>query len=491
MEDNMDLVIFGTGINAQRAIHFLEKRYNILWCVDNNESKTGKYIDKYIIKSVQSLKNYKGYIVICAVNYTYEIVKQLEELGIDRLHMLSLVCTYADGAYNFDVYPIEKTNYYICDQVLQQYDLLKRTEKNNTRKVLIFAKFYSVYTKQLVDNLHARYPDMELGILTSASETKDMIDNQSIAHIYYFETMQDLYNILCKLPQYDVAQLLWIEEIWVYFTEEIRAKFNRLNLCVGGSDFYRASRDDLMHKKKLIDVADNISAETTQTIEDFAGFYGIDIAKMKLIPFGLEVINHIDGIDVSQNRIRERFGIPSGKVIVTCGHNAIQAHQHLKLIECLKNVSKEIMDKVVFVFPMTYPSGRDEYINQVRQKLQEYSLPYRILTDFMDFDSMAQYALISDVMIHVQTTDQLSSSMLEEMYTGSVIIAGEWLPYKMLHDSNIYFLDAKSIEDAVNKAEMVVAHLDDYRARCAGNKEIIWKNHSWDSLISRWHELME
>ena len=487
----MDVVIFGTGLNAKRTVGYLQRKYNILWYVDNNEKRVGSKIEGYMIKSPVSLKTYGGMVIVIAQNHVYEIVNQLYEMGICQSRIMTMFCIGAKDTYLMDVYPIEKTNYYICDQVLQQYDLLKRTEKNNTRKVLIFAKFYSVYTKQLVDNLHARYPDMELSILTSASETKDMIDNQSIAHIYYFETMQDLYNILCKLPQYDVAQLLWIEEIWVYFTEEIRAKFNRLNLCVGGSDFYRASRDDLMHKKKLIDVADNISAETTQTIEDFAGFYGIDIAKMKLIPFGLEVINHIDGIDVSQNRIRERFGIPLGKVIVTCGDNAIQAHQHLKLIECLKNVSKEIMDKVVFVFPMTYPSGRDEYINQVRQKLQEYSLPYRILTDFMDFDSMAQYALISDVMIHVQTTDQLSSSMLEEMYTGSVIIAGEWLPYKMLHDSNIYFLDAKSIEDAVNKAEMVVAHLDDYRARCAGNKEIIWKNHSWDSLISRWHELME
>lgn len=486
----MDVVIFGTGINAQRAIHYIEKRYNILWCVDNNKSKIGKYVDKYIVRSVQSLHTYKGYIIIIAANCTYEIVKQLEELGIDRRHMLSLVCTYAEGDYNFDIYPIRKRKFIICDKVLQQYDLLKRAEKDNTRRILVFAKFYSVYTKQLVENLHASYPEIELSILTSASETKDMIDNQCVAHIYYFETMQDLYNILCKLPQYDVAQLLWIEEIWVYFTEEIRAKFNRLNLCVGGSDFYRASREDLLYKKKLIDVADNISAETTQTIEDFTEFYGIDIAKMKLLPFGLEVINHIDEIDISKNKIRERYGIPVGKIIVTCGHNAIQAHQHLKLIECLKNVSKEIMEKIVFVFPMTYPSGRDEYINRVRQKLQEYSLPHKILTDFMDFDSMAQYALISDVMIHVQTTDQLSSTMLEEMYTGSVVIAGNWLPYKMLHDRNIYFLDAKSIEDAVNKMEMVVMNIDTYKDKCAGNKEIIWKNHSWDSLISSWYELI-
>lgn len=76
--------------------------------------------------------------------------------------------------------------------------------------------------------------------MTGAKETKNMINNESIAHIYYFESMQDINDILHKLPQYDVAQLLWIEEIWVYFAEEIGAKFKKLNICVGGSDFYRA-----------------------------------------------------------------------------------------------------------------------------------------------------------------------------------------------------------------------------------------------------------
>ena len=163
----------------------------------------------------------------------------------------------------------------------------------------------------------------------------------------------------------------------------------------------------------------------------------------------------------------------------------------MKLIECLKGIKQEIKDRVVFVFPMTYPSNRVEYINQVRQKLEKFRLPYVIITDFMDFRLMAQYAQISDIMIHVQTTDQLSSTMLEEMYAGSIVITGDWLPYKILHDRNLFFLDANSIQDAVNKMEDVISNIKIYKQKCVANKEIIWKYHSWDSLVSKWYELME
>lgn len=487
----MDAVVFGTGINATRSIDFLKQKFNILWYVDNNKEKMGRYIGEYEIKAFDSLKCYDGNVIIIAENHTYEIMNQLEQIGINKNKVFTLLCTHSGDGYSMDVYPINKIEYHDAGKTLLSYDLLKRNQEYNKRKVLIFAKFYSVYTKQLVENLNKRYNDIELSILTGAIETKEMIDNKSIAHIYYFESMQDLIDILNKLPQYDVAQLLWIEEIWAYFAEEIRARFKKLNLCVGGSDFYRASKQDLMFKEKLIKLADNISAETPQTISDFAGFYNLDPQKIKLLPFGLEVIDYINMEKTSNEEIRKRFNIPLDKIVVTCGHNAVQAHQHLKLIECLKDIKQEIKDRVIFVFPMTYPSKRNEYINRIRQKLEEYNLPYMIITEFMDFKLMAQYALISDIMIHVQTTDQLSSTMLEEMYTSSVIIAGIWLPYKILHKRNIYFLDADDIQDAVIKLEQVVNNINVYKQKCSANKEIIWKYHSWDSLVSKWYKLME
>lgn len=485
----MDVVVFGAGLNATRSINFLKQKFNILWYVDNNKEKIGRYIGEYEIKAIDSLKCYDGNVIIIAENHTYEIMNQLEQIGINKNKVFSLLCTHSGDGYSMDVYPINKIEYHDDGKPLLSYDFLKRNEKYNKRKVLIFAKFYSVYTKQLVENLYKRYNDIELSILTGAKETKDMIDNKSIAHIYYFESMHELIDILHKLPQYDVAQLLWIEEIWAYCTEEIRQKFYKLNLFVGGSDFYRASKYDLEFKRKIISVADHISIETPQVCDEFVEYYNIDRNKIKIIPYGLEVINWINENHESKDSIKTKFNIPDDKLIVTCGHNANQAHQHLKLIESLKELSQNVKDKVIFVFPMTYPSGREEYIKSVKDRLEKCNLSYRIITNFMDFKLMAQYDIISDIMIHVQTTDTLSSTMLEEMYTGSVIIAGSWLPYKSLHERKLYFLDADTINDAVYKLEYVVQNIEEYRKKCMSNKEIIWKYHSWDNLISQWHDI--
>ena len=94
-------------------------------------------------------------------------------------------------------------------------------------------------------------------------------------------------------------------------------------------------------------------------------------------------------------------------------------------------------------------------------------------------------------MLHVQKTDQLSSTMLEEMYAGSIVIAGKWLPYRSLHDMGMFFLDVDKIDDTVEALETVVPNLEAYRKKCEGNKEIIWRHSSWDELAVRWRALWD
>ena len=140
---------------------------------------------------------------------------------------------------------------------------------------------------------------------------------------------------------------------------------------------------------------------------------------------------------------------------------------------------------------MTFTQGAESYIADVDKRLRETGLDCVILTAFMDFAGMAEYALISDIMIHVQTTDQLSSTMLEEMYSGSIVIAGKWLPYRSLHEMGIFFLDADSIADVTEMLQEIMSHIEAYKEKCTGNRKIIWKHSSWDELAPRWHALWD
>lgn len=481
----MDIIVFGAGKAGKNAMPFLESQYHILFYVDNDEKKWGSVFGNYNVKSPDEIRKYDCVVVSVLMGYmSLEVVNQLEQLGVgcERIFFGSRL----GSTTQFEVYPSKMT--------LIQYDLCHTEERQtDCKKVLIFCSFYSVYAKQLIENLGKRYDDVEFSLLTWAEEYKGKIVSERLVHIYYCRTMVDLRTILEQLPTYDAMQLLWMEKEWVYFHKLIRGKTKRLNLNIGGSDFYRASNTERDYKKKLIECADRVIGQTENTVENFRSYYS-DVAADKLFcfPYGIEVLDFINlNKEQDMNILKQKYHIPLNKIVITCGHNAGQAHQHIEMIEAINRLPAKIKKQIVCVFPMAYPQGCDEYINVVDNSLKQTDLKYVILKNFMDFQGMAEYALISDIMIHVQTTDQLSSSMLEEMYAGSIIIAGSWLPYKSLRKMGIYFLDVDTISDVTVTLEDVVANIEIYKDKCKGNRELVWKYSSWDEVAPKWHALWE
>lgn len=481
----MDIIVFGAGKAGKNAMPFLESQYHILFYVDNDEKKWGSVFGNYKVQSPDEIKKYDCLVVSVLVGYiSLEVVDQLEQLGVG--HERIYFCSRLGSTFQFEVHPLRMT--------LIQYDLCHAEEREtDCKKVMVFCHFYSVYAKQLIENMAKRYDDVEFSLLTRTEEYKGKIVTERLRHIYCFWTMIDLQTILEQLPMYDAMQLLWMEKEWVYFHKLIRSKTKRLNLNIGGSDFYRASNTERDYKKKLIECADRVIGQTEDTLENFRSYYG-DVAADKLccFPYGIEVLDYINlNKDKDKNTLRRKYHIPLNKIVITCGHNAGQAHQHIEMIEVINRLPAKIKEQIVCVFPMTYPQGCNEYIDVVDNRLKQTDLQYVILKNFMDFQGMAEYALISDIMIHVQTTDQLSSSMLEEMYAGSIIIAGSWLPYKSLRKMGIYFLDVDTISDVTAVLEDVIVNMESYKDNCKENRALIWQYSSWDEVAPKWHALWE
>ena len=474
----MDIIVFGTGQVAQRAVEYLKNQYRILFFVDNDEKKKDTLVGDYIVKSPSEIPQDHCDIVIASTKYAAEIAKQLERMEIcpDRIYYFREL--EQDNIRIHEIYPFMEEHLSKKEIPLAQYDLYGEEEADTNRiKVLIGCTFYSVYTKQLIENMSKRYNTIEFSLLTRAKENQKEITAEALKHIYYFQTMADLKTILEQLPVYDAMQLLWIEWEWMYFGRLLKEKTGRLNLNVGGSDFYRSGSAEKNAMREIIGMADCITAETEGTVREFSACFAKETQnKMGLLPFGVEVLDFIrDREMLSPQSMKTKFGIPADKIVITCGHNAYEAHQHREMIEALELLPENIRKQIICVFPMTYPKRDDDYIDRIRQKLETGGLDHVILTDFMDFQDMAEYALISDMMIHVQTTDQLSSTMLEEMYAGSIVIAGKWLPYQTLHDRGIFFLDVDAVSEITEVVKEVVMNMQEYRKKCAGNKEIVWR----------------
>ncbi len=487
----MDTVVFGASKLGVGTIGYLKDRYNILYCIDNDENKWGTEISGIKIMGPGVLENYKGEIIIASVYY-WEISKQLYNLGIpDEKIYIAKRKKKDNGIYKYEILPLDSRRLETIGGDLSGFDLYHEEEAaSRNKKVLIFCSDYSSYTKQLVENMCSIYSNVEVSIITSDIRTRDNISSKALKHIYLYDTYIGLKAILEKLPVYDVMQLLWIEEPWAYFYSQIRKKCKRLNLNVGGSDFYRAKKSEREAKRRLIECADNVTAENQETVNAFLEYYGNGlVSKMKVLPFGVEVLDYIKRVTLDKMQIRKKFGINNNKIIITCGHNSSIEHQHKKIIGELKKLSINIQQQVICVFPMTYPSVNKDYLKSVEKELESLEVESLVLKDFMDFEEMAEYALVSDIMVHVQTTDQLSSTMLEEMYAGSVVVAGSWLPYESLHKKGIFFLDISSIDNLSGILEEVITNIDRYKLKCKDNASLVYENSSWESVSGKWYNM--
>lgn len=490
----MDVIVFGTGEIGKNAAPFIEKSHHILFWVDNSEKKWGTVFGTYEIKKPEEIEKYDCAVVVASTKYGFEIANQLEQMGVTKDRIYFCRKYQAEDTYEYEVYPLLDEKVVSKTASLVQFDMFHIAEcESSYKKVLILCSFFSTFTKQVIENMSERYKNIEFSLLTNAEESKEKIFSNQLRHIYYYQTMSDLKTILEQLPVYDVIQSLWIEHEWGYFYQIIRTKAKRLNLHVGGSDFYRARNEERDFKRKLIEIADTITTQSEETKQEFGLYYGKDIKrKIVVLPLGIEVLDYIDhNRSLSKNQIKEKYHIPIDKIVVTCGHNANRAHQHIKIVNALKQLSENTKQHLVCVFPMTYPQNSDDYIRDVCNELNQENLNYVILKEFMSFEEMAEYALISDIMIHVQTTDALSSAMREEMYAGSIIIAGKWLPYQSLHKMGIFFLDVDTIADVTGVLEDIVANIEKYKEKCKGNRKLIWNHSSWDSVAPKWRKLWD
>lgn len=491
-ENMNDAVVFGTGKVGKLALPFVEKEFRILFWTDNDKKKWGKSFGRYKIVHPDAVVDEPVEIIIASTKYGTEIADQLAHMGVskDRIYLCRQYQT--DSGDQIDIYPLLE-EMLLCKNIpLIQYDLFQRKECESTRKkILVFCSFFTTFTKLIIENMAKRYPDIEFALITNTMEYRDTIDTEQLKHIYYFKTMADLKTILGELPVYHAAQMLWIEREWAYFYKRIREKAVRLNLHVGGSEFYRVGTAERNFKKDLIACADRVTVLAEATKEEFGTYYGECVkGKTLILPIGIEVLEWINrNADVPRNVIKEKFRIPQGRLVVTCGHNANSAHRHGEMIEELKKLPDDIKQQLVCVFPMTYPKVCDSYIHEIEEQLKDSELTYVILTKFMNFEEMALYAIISDIMIHVQTTDSLSSAMREEMYAGSVILAGRWLPYQSLHKEGIYFLDIGNMSNLSDLLSDVVKNIDKYKGRCTVNRAIMWKHSSWEAVAPKWYAL--
>ena len=254
-----------------------------------------------------------------------------------------------------------------------------------------------------------------------------------------------------------------------------------------GSDVLRADPDAVspmeygFEKCRYIKAAANLQAVIS---ERYGGRFD---QKLRTVYWGNSDFEAIDSVgdDVVSDLIAKLH--PSeGGCIVSVGYNAMQGQQHVRILECLGSLPDSVKSRISVLLQMTYPS-EPEYVKSVSDAAESAGLNYTVFDRFLSNGTVAAIRKVSDVVINMQLTDAFSGSLQGHLYAGGVLIAGEWLDYPMLDAASVFYLKC-SFESLQGIFVDVISHLDDYKARCSGNRSIMKNLTSWSAVTGKWAE---
>jgi hypothetical protein len=151
----------------------------------------------------------------------------------------------------------------------------------------------------------------------------------------------------------------------------------------------------------------------------------------------------------------ENFGLDPTKKWIVIGHNGSPFNNHLEIISELSDLPSSIKEDSLFIIPIAYkdPDSGD-YVKKLTASFIASGLTGVVFNRFLSWEDLAKFRCLTDVMIHLPSSDALSGAMTEAIYAGSKIVTGNWLPYSPLRNLKIeltYIDEFSSLAAAISK----------------------------------------
>lgn len=267
----------------------------------------------------------------------------------------------------------------------------------------------------------------------------------------------------------------------------------KLMISIWGSDLYRISNREKEARKHVYPQVDLIHVESPEVKKDFLNVFKVDEGKVVSCNYGVSLFENIDKLRDQKESIKKEL-LPKEaeeRIIVTCGYNARRGQQHQIMIQELMKLPQAYKDKVFIVFPLTYTVVGDSFLEEIDDALSSFDIPYISFKKHLVNDELAKLRLVSDAVINIQITDSLSTSLVEYIYAGNIMLLAEWLPYSFL--TNEYGIKYHPI--GINSIGSVLKDIiDNYSKEVKeGNNNVkrVGELSSWESVSNRFFQIFQ
>lgn len=298
--------------------------------------------------------------------------------------------------------------------------------------------------------------------------------------------------IIIKLSRnYQIIDIHFFGSNYDDLIEAFLRQMKKIKITIWGSDFYRANDERRKTQKEFYHKVDAIQVGTLQMKNDFLQVFPGFEDKIRLARFGINQLDIIDVLLLKGNAsvYKKELRLPEDKIIIACGANGSEEHQHSLIFESLLNLPFDLQNKLFLVVPMTY-GGSPEYKKKINEKLTQIGLPFKQFVTFLSIEDVCKLRIVSDIAITIQKTDAFSAAVQEHIYSGGILIAGKWLPYRMLTDSGIYYVQT-SLDKLTETIGKSIIDIQNEKQKCIFNKPKIGKISSWKLTINDWKEIYE
>lgn len=299
--------------------------------------------------------------------------------------------------------------------------------------------------------------------------------------VYYANQYRKLLDKISN--DYDAIHIFYVSSIYRLIWKKLNRKAKRVIVTVFGSDFYKSNSIIRGMISKIVKDCDLITGSNAKTLDDFCEHFNVATFKQRICRFGLTVLDELDNVTEEEClRFREKYGIPKGIKIIACGYNASPNQNYDQVLRSIQEIKSNL--KEVFLF-FQFHNVQNAYTSEIRKKIKELNIPFHIFDERFSDHELAIYRKTVDIFIQLQKTDQFSGAMQEQLYAGSLVITGKWLPYAQLDEKGMDYVRIEDFND-LNKA--ILSNIDKKPEKIK-NADIIAGFSKWNKTIRSWADL--
>lgn len=344
------------------------------------------------------------------------------------------------------------------------------------KRILLLASWRMQHVRRFIDNIGKIKGDsLELDLLDN-SYGYECAKSPAIDHLYTIKhTFFSLF--LLKIPkirvwfvkrhickrleeilhknEYDLLSMQVVHDYAPKVVEIAHRNNVKVLLSPFGSEVLRINEKK---KIKIKDAFDNADFVSTKDNSSFSGFlintFGVDKNKFVSYGAGSDTISAIirNKSNNSREKMSEAIGIPYSTYNICCGYNAQKEQQHSAILDALAQVRDLLPDDYQIIIPLTYGSAKEKLKESLSRQARNLNLNVVTLFDYMSTEEVSYLRLITNLFIHVQTTDAANASIQEFLLAGATCINGKWLSYPYLETKGMpYYVcdDLSTLPDTI------------------------------------------